>query len=96
MGTLRRAITVRIARNVSENGAPERIRTADSQIRSLVLYPAERRELIALPVNWTTTGPGRAVVLIPPLRNGIPFRASGSVLHRYFTTRIRNAWAGLS
>jgi hypothetical protein len=52
--------------------------------------------LIALPVNWTTTGPGRAVVLIPPLRNGIPFRASGSVLHRYFTTRIRNAWAGLS
>jgi hypothetical protein len=32
---LRRAIAVRIARNVSENGAPERIRTADPQIRSL-------------------------------------------------------------
>jgi hypothetical protein len=31
-----RAIAVRIARNVSENGAPERIRTADPQIRSLV------------------------------------------------------------
>jgi hypothetical protein len=28
---------VRIARDVSENGAPERIRTADPQIRSLVL-----------------------------------------------------------
>ena len=94
MGTLRRAIAVRIARNVSENGAPELIRTADPQIRSLVLYPAERRALIALPVNWTTTGPGRAVVLIPPLRNGIPFRAWGSVLHGYFTIRIRNAWAG--
>jgi hypothetical protein len=52
--------------------------------------------LIALPVNWATTGPGRAVVLIPPLRNGIPFRASGSVPHGYFTIRIRNAWAGLS
>ena len=37
MATLRRAIAVRIARNVSKNGAPERIRTADPQIRSLVL-----------------------------------------------------------
>jgi hypothetical protein len=36
MATLRRAIAVRIARDVSENGAPERIRTADPQIRSLV------------------------------------------------------------
>jgi hypothetical protein len=36
MSTLRRAIAVRIARNVSKNGAPERIRTADPQIRSLV------------------------------------------------------------
>jgi len=27
---------VRIARDVSKNGAPERIRTADPQIRSLV------------------------------------------------------------
>ena len=27
----------------SENGAPERIRTSDPQIRSLVLYPAELR-----------------------------------------------------
>ena len=26
-----------------ENGAPERIRTSDPQIRSLVLYPAELR-----------------------------------------------------
>ena len=33
--TLCRAIAVRIARNVSETGAPERIRTADPQIRSL-------------------------------------------------------------
>jgi hypothetical protein len=36
MATLRRAIAVRIARNVSENGAPEEIRTPDPQIRSLV------------------------------------------------------------
>ena len=28
-------------------GAPERIRTSDPQIRSLVLYPAELRALIA-------------------------------------------------
>jgi hypothetical protein len=87
---------VRIARNVSENGAPEEIRTPDPQIRSLVLYPSELWALIALPVNWATTGPGIAVVLIPHLRNGIPFRAWGSVPHGYFTIRIRNAWAGLS
>ena len=30
------------------NGAPERIRTADPQIRSLVLYPAELRALLTL------------------------------------------------
>jgi hypothetical protein len=30
-----------------ENGAPEEIRTPDPQIRSLVLYPAELRALIA-------------------------------------------------
>jgi hypothetical protein len=34
-------------------GAPERIRTADPQIRSLVLYPAELRAQIPLP----ETGP---------------------------------------
>jgi hypothetical protein len=45
-----------------------------------------------LPVNWAT-GAG-AVVLILHLRNGILFRALGSVLHGYFTIRIRNAWAG--
>src|SRR5450830_965563 len=77
-------------------GAPEGIRTPDPQIRSLVLYPSELWALIALPVNWATTGPGIAVVLIPHLRNGIPFRAWGSVPHGYFTIRIRNAWAGLS
>ena len=38
MGTLRRAIAVRIARNVSENGAPEEIRTPDPQIRSLEIF----------------------------------------------------------
>jgi len=35
--TLCRAIAVRIARNVSETGAPEEIRTPDPQIRSLLL-----------------------------------------------------------
>ena len=28
---------------IENNGAPERIRTSDPQIRSLVLYPAELR-----------------------------------------------------
>ena len=37
MGTLSRAITVRIARNDHENGAPGEIRTPDPQIRSLML-----------------------------------------------------------
>src|ERR1035437_6312814 len=81
---------------IDMDGAPEEIRTPDPQIRSLVLYPSELWALIALPVNWATTGAGIAVVLIPHLRNGIPFRAWGSVLHGYFTIRIRNAWAGLS
>jgi hypothetical protein len=40
--TLRRAIAVRIARNVSENGAPGEIRTPDPQIRSLVLDQLKR------------------------------------------------------
>ena len=31
--------------DVEENGAPDRIRTHDPQIRSLVLYPAELRAL---------------------------------------------------
>ena len=31
------------ANSARENGAPERIRTSDPQIRSLVLYPAELR-----------------------------------------------------
>jgi hypothetical protein len=34
--------------NKEINGAPERIRTSDPQIRSLVLYPAELRALIGL------------------------------------------------
>ncbi len=34
--------------DVGRNGAPERIRTSDPQIRSLVLYPAELRALIGL------------------------------------------------
>jgi hypothetical protein len=38
-----RVNAVRFTRDVSETGAPERIRTADPQIRSLVLYPAELR-----------------------------------------------------
>src|ERR1039458_8108178 len=42
MATLRRAIAVRIARNVSENGAPGEIRTPDPQIRSLVLIRSKR------------------------------------------------------
>ena len=33
----------RMPRAMGENGAPERIRTSDPQIRSLVLYPAELR-----------------------------------------------------
>jgi|APEBP8051073058_1049385.scaffolds.fasta_scaffold11109_2 hypothetical protein len=33
-----------------KNGAPERIRTSDPQIRSLVLYPAELRVLACVPL----------------------------------------------
>jgi hypothetical protein len=33
-------------KRIEINGAPERIRTSDPQIRSLVLYPAELRALI--------------------------------------------------
>ena len=34
------------APNILKSGAPERIRTSDPQIRSLVLYPAELRALM--------------------------------------------------
>jgi hypothetical protein len=37
--------------NEEENGAPEEIRTPDPQIRSLVLYPAELRVRVAVPVT---------------------------------------------
>nr|BAT27990.1 hypothetical protein [Aureimonas frigidaquae] len=40
------------------NGAPERIRTSDPQIRSLVLYPAELR---AHPVKSGFVGPATGV-----------------------------------
>ncbi len=36
--------------NQEGNGAPERIRTSDPQIRSLVLYPAELRVLACVPL----------------------------------------------
>ena len=46
-----------------ENGAPERIRTSDPQIRSLVLYPAELRVRVA-PVTVRGAGltPTRAIL----------------------------------
>ena len=37
-------------------GAPERIRTADPQIRSLVLYPAELRALDSAAETGVGTG----------------------------------------
>jgi hypothetical protein len=41
--------TIKIRNKISWlNGAPERIRTSDPQIRSLVLYPAELRARYAL------------------------------------------------
>ena len=44
------------------SGAPERIRTADPQIRSLVLYPAELRALDSAAGN-RPAGRGIAIVL---------------------------------
>src|SRR5450631_187654 len=38
------------------NGAPGEIRTPDPQIRSLVLYPAELRAQMPLPVNRAAEG----------------------------------------
>ena len=38
-------VTISILFSLKKNGAPERIRTSDPQIRSLVLYPAELRVL---------------------------------------------------
>ncbi len=46
-------------------GAPEEIRTPDPQIRSLVLYPAELRALIALP----ETGPRQRGIAIGLIRH---------------------------
>ena len=56
MATLRRAIAVRIARNISENGAPGEIRTPDPQIRSLVLHDCNG-EQIRNPI-WGGSGGG--------------------------------------
>ena len=47
---------------VLSDGAPERIRTADPQIRSLVLYPAELRALDSAAEN-RPAGRGIAIVL---------------------------------
>jgi hypothetical protein len=70
---------VRIARDVSKNGAPERIRTADPQIRSLVLCPGELRACARLPRRR----PGRPPMFLlyqrlrrlDPLRKREPGRA---------------------
>ena len=43
-----------------KNGAPERIRTSDPQIRSLVLYPAELRARSAGAVNAVSGAMPRA------------------------------------
>ena len=42
--------------NMKGNGAPERIRTSDPQIRSLVLYPAELRAHVLLMDTEQATG----------------------------------------
>jgi hypothetical protein len=61
MATLRRAIAVRIARNVSENGAPGEIRTPDPQIRSLV------RTIEIIEVRYRKKLVGRGNARIPKL-----------------------------
>src|SRR3712207_5458621 len=50
-----------------KNGAPERIRTSDPQIRSLVLYPAELRAPRGAGCSLTPLRPG-AGDLKPPFR----------------------------
>ena len=49
-----------------ENGAPERIRTSDPQIRSLMLYPAELR------AHWEATGTSMAGLITKPSRGCKP------------------------
>ena len=48
---------VRFARDVSETGAPEEIRTPDPQIRSLVIYTAELPAQCASLVSNTQQSP---------------------------------------
>lgn len=56
-------------------GAPERIRTSDPQIRSLVLYPAELRAR-AGPVGLRGDVPAASRCLEAPFPAGNPFRTS--------------------
>ena len=46
-------------RLIDFNGAPERIRTSDPQIRSLVLYPAELRAPVTESFSGETEGLSR-------------------------------------
>ena len=66
------------------NGAPERIRTADPQIRSLVLYPAELRALDSAAGN-RPAGRGIAIVLT----------AYWQELRRELSRRLRGPGQGL-
>ena len=66
------------------SGAPERIRTADPQIRSLVLYPAELRALDSAAEN-RPAGRGIAIVLT----------AYWQELRRELSRRLRGPGQGL-
>src|SRR5580658_4975765 len=58
----------KLAFSLRKTGAPERIRTSDPQIRSLVLYPAELRALLE----------ARSYIGEPCQRQGLPSRRCGT------------------
>ena len=55
---LRGAVVCLCGKCIKEDGAPERIRTSDPQIRSLMLYPAELRARANACGAWSPSGAG--------------------------------------
>src|SRR3984957_6120837 len=64
----RRSVFLSSLRSLRKTGAPERIRTSDPQIRSLVLYPAELRALLE----------ARSYIGEPSQRQGLPSGRCGT------------------
>ena len=84
------------AQIIDLSGAPERIRTSDPQIRSLVLYPAELRALVCVCGHAGALGNRRAKAA-PKLAttNGSDPVAQGPC-HPYARSSVRAAGVGSS